>query len=132
MKKVNVLVLDDTPVVRSRLAALLGEVPGVAAVLEAGTVIEASELLRSHAPGVVVIDVRLRGESGLAFVPVVRRERPATLVIILTNEPTAGHRRECVALGVEHFFDKSRQIDELLRLVAASIAPTGALATSDR
>jgi DNA-binding NarL/FixJ family response regulator len=128
---VNVLVLDDAIAIRSRLAAMFEELPGVRKVVQAGNLAEASVALRTYAPAVVIIDLRLRGESGITFIPQVQRERPGALVIVLTNEPSERHRSECHALGVDHFFDKSRHFDDVLRLVAAATAPTRAVSTSD-
>ena len=107
------------------------ELPGVRKVVQAADLAEASDALRTQAPAVVVIDLRLRGESGIAFIPRVQRERPGALVIVLTNEPSERHRSECLALGVNHFFDKSRHFDEVLGLVAAATAPTRSVSTSD-
>jgi DNA-binding NarL/FixJ family response regulator len=128
---VNVLVLDDAIAIRSRLAAMFEELPGVRKVVQAANLAEASDALRTQAPAVVIIDLRLRGESGIAFIPRVQRERPGALVIVLTNEPSERHRSECLALGVNHFFDKSRHFDEVLGLVAAATAPTRSVSTSD-
>ena len=124
----KVLILDDAPAVRSRLAAMFSELPGVDAVFEASSLTEASVALVTHSPGVVVVDLRLRGESGLAFLPRVRHDRPDALLIVLTNDPSARHRRECLALGVKHFFDKSRHFDDVCHLVAAVAAPQRPLA----
>jgi len=82
--------------------------------------------LRTHAPGIVVLDLHLRGESGLAFAPRVRREQRGALLIVLTNEPTERHRREALARGADHFFDKSKDLDGLLRVVASASAGPGA------
>jgi DNA-binding NarL/FixJ family response regulator len=119
---VKVLVVDDTVSVRERLAGMLGALPGVEAVLEAKGTAEAQELLHAHAPEIVVLDLHLRGESGLAFAPRVKQQRRGALLIILTNEPTKRHRRECLARGADHFFDKSRDLDCLLDVVARTAA----------
>jgi DNA-binding NarL/FixJ family response regulator len=123
---VKVLVVDDSVSVRERLAGMLAALPGVEAVLEAKGTAEAQELLLAHAPEIVVLDLRLRGESGLTFAPRVKQERRGALLIVLTNEPTKLHRRECLARGADHFFDKSKDLDCLLGVVARTAAGAGA------
>jgi two-component system OmpR family response regulator len=121
---VNVLVVEDAAPVRARMAALLAEVPGVVAVLEAGTLSEALLEFRAYAPQVVVLDLHLHDESGLGFVPLARQERPAVVIIVVTNLPSEQHRRQSLAVGADHFFDKSCELDDLLQVVTIAARPT--------
>ncbi len=128
---VKVLVVDDVARVRARLVAMLAEIAGVTAVLEASGVAPAIAALRAHTPDIVVLDLHLGEESGLTLARLSKLERPSGLVIVITNQPTAPLRRECHALGVDHFFDKSRDFEDVLRVVAEAVAPTPGVAISD-
>jgi DNA-binding response OmpR family regulator len=121
---VKVLVVEDAAPVRARMAALLAEVPGVVGVLEAGTLSEAIREFRAFAPQVVVLDLHLHDENGLVFVALARRERPAVVIIVVTNLPSEQHRRKSLALGADLFFDKSCQLDDLLHAVSIAARPT--------
>ena len=128
--------IDDAAAVRARLGAMLAEIPGVTGVLETAGVAEAVEALGARAPGTVLIDVHLRGESGLVMVPFLKRCRSdprliVPLLIVMTSDPTEALRRQALALGADHFFDKSRDVEDLLRVVAEAAAPTRALERSD-
>ncbi len=127
----KVLVVDDVARVRARLAAMLMEIPGVTAVFEADGIAAAIHVLRVRGPDVVVLDLHLREESGLTLAGRVKRERPDALLVMMTNQPTALVKRRCEALGVEHFFDKSKDFEDVLRVVAEAVGPTGELETSD-
>jgi two-component system OmpR family response regulator len=127
---VKVLVVEDAASVRARMVALLAEVPGVAAVFAAENLAEAVTEFRSLGPQVVVLDLHLHGESGLVFVPLARQERPAVVIIVVTNLPSEQHRRQSLALGADHFFDKSCEFDELLGVVARAAAPTATAGAS--
>jgi DNA-binding NarL/FixJ family response regulator len=122
---VKVLVIDDSVPVRKRVAAVLAEIPGVDAVLECGGSVDALELLREQSPEIIVLDLNLRGESGLAFMRRAKLGSVRPLLIVLTNESSERHRRECVARGADHFFDKSRDVDHLLGVVAKAAARSG-------
>ena len=113
--------VDDGTRVRARIVAMLAAIPGVVAVFEAASVAEAVAVLAAHAPDVVVLDLHLRGESGLLLAPRVKQERPGALLLVLTNQSSEQHRRQCLALGADCFFDKSRDFDALVRTVADAI-----------
>jgi two-component system response regulator DevR len=128
---VKVLLVDDAAAVRSRLGAMLAEIPGVAIVIEAESAAEAAEALGATGPEIVVVDLHLGGESGMSLLPLVKRDRPTALLIVMTNHPTERHRRRCMTLGADYFFDKSRDFEDVLRVVAGTAAPTWCVETSD-
>jgi two-component system OmpR family response regulator len=128
---VKVLIVDDAASVRARLGEMLAELPCVASVIEVGTYALAVEVLSAWAPDIVVVDLCLRGESGLGLITIAKRDRPGVLLIVVTNHPTARHRRECVALGADHFLDKSRDFEDLIRIVEGAVGPTRTIESSD-
>jgi DNA-binding NarL/FixJ family response regulator len=119
----RVLVVDDHACVRERIAAMLAEVPGVDAVLTCDNGHQAMELLSNQAPNVIVLDLHLRSESGLALAHRIKHIRPETLTIVLTSDPSERHRAECLARGADYFLDKSKDLDVLMRVVAGTVRP---------
>ena len=75
-------------------------------------------MLAARAPDVVVLDIHMPGKSGIAALPMLKRASAAPVVIVLTNDPSEHHRRECLARGAHFFFDKSRHFDRVLDVVA--------------
>jgi two-component system, OmpR family, response regulator len=128
---VKVLIVDDAAPVRARLGEMVAELPGVASVVEADTCALAVEVLCAWGPDVIVVDLHLRGESGLGLLSLAKRNRPEALLIVMTSHPTARHRRQCLALGADHFLDKSRDFEQVLRILAEAIGPTRTLESSD-
>ena len=128
--RVKVLVVDDVTRVRARLAAMLMEIPGVTDVFEADGIAAAIRALHAGDPDVIVLDLHLREESGLLLAARVKRERPGVLLVMMTNQPTLPMRRQCLALGVDHFFDKSRDFEDVLQVVLEAVGPTRARETS--
>jgi DNA-binding NarL/FixJ family response regulator len=100
----------------------------VRSVVEAEGVTQAIHTLRATAVDLMVLDLHLRSESALALVPLARCERPGIVVVVVTNQPSMQHRRECLALGADYFFDKSREVEELLGAVALAARPTRGVA----
>lgn len=83
---VTVLLVDDHPVVRSGVRAVLAEEPDIAVIGEAGSGEEALVLSRALHPDVVLCDLRLGdGLDGVATTAALRALSPAPAVIILTT-----------------------------------------------
>jgi DNA-binding NarL/FixJ family response regulator len=105
---VRILLVDDSPAVRSRLVARLGDA-GLEVVGEADTGAIAITLARELRPDAIVCDVLLRDHQGLDLIPALREAAPLTRLVIFTNAPA--YRRHCLALGVDAFLDKSADFD---------------------
>lgn len=122
---VEVLVIDDAAPVRSRLAALFGDVPGIGSVLQAESAEQARALLESHRPQVVVLDLHLKQENGLSLLQHIKRTRSQATVIVLTNDASEHHRRSCKNLGADYFFDKSTEFEAVLPVLEERARATG-------
>lgn len=127
-KNVTVLVMDDAPVVRSLLVAMLTEIDSIQNVLQAEDVSSALNLFEEHAPDVAILDVKVPGQgpirNGIDVLRRVKSTRPDTSVIMLTNHATPRYRSECESAGADYFFDKSSEFERLLDTIAA-LAETG-------
>ena len=110
----KVLIVDDSAVVRVRLADLLLEVEGVESVAQAENGQQALELVKSLKPDVAIVDVRMPRSSGIDLLEDVRKSKQTLKVIMLTNYPTPENREKCLSLGADYFFDKSSEIEEVV------------------
>ena len=81
----RVILVDDHEVVRLGLRTLLDELSWVQVVAEAGSAEEALLVVDRHRPDVVVLDIRMPGESGLIASEQITRRWPETKVIFLTS-----------------------------------------------
>jgi DNA-binding NarL/FixJ family response regulator len=113
----KVLIVDDSAVVRVRLADLLLEVEGVESVAQAENGLQALELVKSLKPDVAIVDVRMPRRSGIDLLEDVRKSRQTLKVIMLTNYPTPENREKCLSLGADYFFDKSSEIEEVVNVL---------------
>jgi len=85
MKKIRVLLVDDHEIVRLGLATLLHEIPCVSTVGEAGSAEEAVRAVPKFKPDVVVMDIRLPGESGIEACRQIKAKYPEVNVLMLTS-----------------------------------------------
>ena len=116
-----VFIVDDSPVVRDRLAAMIAEVPNVEVVGQADIAFEAIYSIRRLRPAVVVLDISMPGGSGMYVLETVKKDRPVPVVIMLTNFAQEQYRQKCLQLGADYFFDKSTEFErvtEVLRQIS--------------
>ncbi len=109
----RVFIVDDSVIVRERLAAMLSELPGVELIGQAGDVAGTIEAIGRLKPDAVILDIRMPGGTGIDVLEAVKKEQPAPLVIVLTNYPYPQYRTRCEAVGADFFLDKSSEFDKI-------------------
>ena len=82
---IRIMLVDDHPIVRIGLAALIGTLPGMTTVAQAGSGHEAIALHQQHQPDVTLMDLRLPDLSGVEVIRAIRRSSPEARFIVLTT-----------------------------------------------
>ncbi len=126
MSKLKTFLVEDSPVIRSNLAAALEDLAPVEIVGHAASADDAigqlQTLIGQNRCDLVIIDIFLQGGSGLDVLSQLRRLGASARPVVLTNYATPEIRAECLQRGADEVFDKSRDIDALVgycNLVAA-------------
>lgn len=112
-RQTRVVLVDDSPVVRERLAAMLEEA-GVEVVGQAKDASKGLEIIRQLAPDVVVLDMELPGRNGVGLLEDLQGEPRQPLVIMLTNDNGPGVREQCLGAGASFFFHKASEFERVL------------------
>jgi DNA-binding NarL/FixJ family response regulator len=111
--QVRIYLVEDSVMVRNRLAALLWTIPGVQLVGEAESPWDAVMGIRNTHPDVLILDLELDGSSGLQVLREIRAWPDAPSTIVLTNYATPEVRRKCLDIGARYFFDKTNEFGSL-------------------
>src|ERR1700678_2541962 len=85
MKKIRVLAVDDHPLLREGIAAVIDGEDDIELVAEATTGQEAIELFRIHRPDVTLMDLQMPDMNGIDAITAIRREFPNARFIVLTT-----------------------------------------------
>jgi DNA-binding NarL/FixJ family response regulator len=82
---IRILCVDDHPLLREGIAALVATQPDMALVAEAASGREAIEQFRQHQPDVTLMDVQMEEMSGIEAILAIRAEWPTARIIVLTT-----------------------------------------------
>jgi len=84
-QRIRILCVDDHPLVREGIAAMINSQADMELLAQASNVQEALQEFRKNRPDVTLMDLRLPGESGIDALIAIRREFPEARVIMLTT-----------------------------------------------
>ena len=112
----KVFIADDSPIVYERLINMLSKLKGIEIIGKAQDVDEATNSIQRLKPDAVILDIQMPGGSGIDILKHIKKEQPATVVIILTNYPYPQYRQRCMDEGADFFFDKSTELDKITRV----------------
>jgi DNA-binding NarL/FixJ family response regulator len=127
---IRVVLVDDESMIRAGVRAILGTDPSIEVVAEGADGHEAVELVRSHRPDVVLLDIRMPGLDGLAAAAEIHKLRTETAVVMLTTFGEDAYVARALAGGANGFLLKASDPRELIAAVravaegAAYLSPT--------
>jgi DNA-binding NarL/FixJ family response regulator len=110
---IRVLVVDDHPVLRAGLEAVLRAEPGFRCIGAAEDGASLFRLLRRTRPDVVVLDHRLGDEDGIELCRLVRAEPSPPSVLLYTADPGEALGRAARAAGASGLVDKQVDVGAL-------------------
>ena len=128
------LIIDDSEIIRDRLAEILNEVNGVKQVGTAASAGAGLTLAASTKPLLVILDIRMPDMCGIEILEKIKMIKPAPVIAVLTNYPHPSYRSRCLELGADYFFDKSSEFDKIKYIMKELIAAhesAGALQGTD-
>ncbi len=120
MKKITVLLVDDHEIVRLGLMTLINDQPDMQVTGEAGTAAEAVRQVERLRPDVVLMDIRLPGESGIEATGEICGQFPKTHVVMLTSSVDDDQVLRSIRAGAAGYVLKQVGNEELLRAIRAA------------
>jgi len=118
----KVMLVDDHPIVRHGLAQLIALEPDLDVCLEAGTVAETLEKLKTVTPDVAVVDLSLEGESGLALIKDIRQRYPDVRVLVSSIHDERTFAARSLRAGAMGYIQKRESITKIVDAIHAILA----------
>ena len=110
----NVLVADDSTVVRKHFVEIIRQIRGIDTVMEAECGWEAVTKIHHHKPDVVILDVRMPAGSGIEALDNLGQLTDEITVIMVTAFPYPQYRERCMKAGARYFFNKTTEADRVV------------------
>ena len=119
---VRVLIADDHYVVREGLVALIEAEPDMRVVAQASSGERALEACRQHTPGVVLLDMRMPGQGGLATIAQIKKGFPGARVLVFSGFSGDEEIYSALEAGACGYILKSSFGEELIKAIRAAYA----------
>lgn len=120
MERARVLIVDDHPVVRRGLRAILSDESAIEVVGEAGDGLEAVSKVAELLPDVVLMDLRMGGNDGVAATWDIKSVSPRTKVIILSSYENDDEVFEAIKAGASGYVLKDATPEQLLHSIVSA------------
>jgi DNA-binding NarL/FixJ family response regulator len=118
-RPIRTLIVDDHPVLREGLAAMLDSQIDMTLVAEASNGQSAIDLYRLHRPDVTIMDLRLPDMNGIEAIMHIRAEFPEARVIVLTTYLGDVQAGRALKAGAQAFLLKATLRTDLLDVIRA-------------
>jgi DNA-binding NarL/FixJ family response regulator len=115
LKKAHrILLIDDHPIVREGLTALLRQSPEYAVCGEASGIEDGMQRLRELSPDAVILDISLGRESGLNLIAQARKEAPHVAILVLSTLDEMTYAGRALRRGASGYVMKQEATSRLL------------------
>jgi DNA-binding NarL/FixJ family response regulator len=116
---IRILTVDDHPLLRRGIAALVNVEDDMKLVAEASTGEEAIEKFRLHRPDVTLMDIQLPGLNGIESINQIHKEFPSAKIIVLTTYSGDAQVVRAIKAGARAYLLKRQVHRELLETIRA-------------
>src|SRR6266404_3382594 len=116
---IRILVVDDHPLLREGIAALVGGQTDMTRVAECSNGREAVQAFRTHVPDVTLMDLQMPEMSGLEAISAIRGEFPDARIIVLTTYAGDVQALRALKAGARAYLLKDSLHKELLATIRA-------------
>ena len=116
---IHILVVDDHPLLRDGITALIADEPDMEVVAEASNGREGIERFKTHRPDITLMDLQMPQVTGLEAILAIRREAPEARVIVLTTYTGDVQTVRALQAGARAYILKNLLHQDLLDTIRA-------------
>lgn len=113
-EKCKVLLVEDHPMFRERLAHLINKDLGMIICGETDNIAGAMKIIREAEPDIAIVDISLRGSSGLELLKDIRSQRLNVAVLVLSMHAEETYAERVLRAGGRGYIMKSEASSEVI------------------
>jgi DNA-binding NarL/FixJ family response regulator len=117
MNPITVLLVDDHPLIRKAWAFLLTQNPRFRLIAECESGELAVELSKQLCPNIVIMDIRMKGISGIEATQMIRKSCPDSKIIGLSFHDQPDLPQQIIEQGARGYLSKSSAPDEIYKAI---------------
>jgi DNA-binding NarL/FixJ family response regulator len=111
---IRILLVDDHAIVRSGYRRLLDAEPGLRVIGEAASASEANAFVQRETPDVALVDLSLKGSSGIEAIRGMRERLPGLRILVLSMHESSGHVTQALRSGAHGYLTKHCEPAEVI------------------
>ena len=115
--KYKILLVDDHPIVREHLGALIRQEPDLEVCGEAEDVAQALEQMARHTPDLALVDLALKGSHGLELIKDARIRYPRLLMLVLSMHDESLFAERALHAGAKGYITKQEATAKVLTAI---------------
>lgn len=116
-QQIRILIVDDHPILREGVAAVLGCEDDMSVAGEAANGIEALERFKALSPDITLMDLQMPGMNGIETIKAIRKERSDARIIVLTTYSGDMQASKALKAGASGYLLKSMLKDDLAETI---------------
>ena len=121
-RKERVVIVDDHPLFRERLAQLINHELDMEVCGEAENAAQGIQLIRSSSPDLAIVDITLKGSSGLELIKSIKALSIGTPVLVLSMHDEALYAERALRAGATGYITKHQAADEIIVAIRRVLA----------
>jgi len=118
-EKLRILLVDDHPMVRERLAEVIEREPDLTVCGEAEDRFGALELIAAQCPQLAIIDLTLKDSQGIELIKDVRSRYPETLMLVVSMHDELLHAERVIRAGAKGYITKQEATRKVMSAIRA-------------
>jgi DNA-binding NarL/FixJ family response regulator len=121
-RKINILLVDDHPLVREWLTNLIRQQADLEVANETGSAPEALQLIEASKPDIAIVDISLASGSGIELIKSIKAGRARVAVLVLSMHDELLYAERALRAGAGGYIMKSEATQKVIEAIRAVLA----------